>query len=233
MRATDIHSSATVIHRRAPRARRASVLAGGGATALGLRHGRSRTVGLPKEGIGAEKNNSPVKEEIGDVRKGWRGASSGERRAGRRAGDERSGGDEFGTVKEKRSEEEVKETVPAPYLWGGFRSGFRFSRPRSPRSWVGSILCREPRGTIRSARSGHTEGHTAPTVRFRIGCGSPAREPKRHRACAEALECASAQTGRRVGPGSLSRIHREINGQDLLRWCYPVAGFASRLRPSR
>ena len=33
---------------------------------------------------------------------------------------------------------------------GGFRSGFRFSRPRSPRSWVGSVLCRRTRGIIRS-----------------------------------------------------------------------------------
>ena len=106
MRVTDILSSATGIHHRAPRARRSNVVAGDGATVLVLGHGRSRAVTLPKKRIGAERKNSPVKEEIGDVREGRRGARSGERRAGRRAGDERSGGDEFETVKEKRSEEE-------------------------------------------------------------------------------------------------------------------------------
>ena len=128
-----MHPSATVVHRRAPRARRSNVLTGGGATVLVLWHGRRREVTLPEKGIASEKSNSPV-EEIDGVREGRRGASSGERRARRCAGDERSGGNELGTVKEKKSEEEVKETVPVPYLWGGFRSGFQFSRPRSLRS---------------------------------------------------------------------------------------------------
>ena len=126
---TNMHPSATVVHRRAPRARHSNVLTGGGATVLVLWHGRGRAVTLPEKGIGAEKNNSPVKEEIGDVRERRRGASSGERRARRRAGDERSGGDELGTVKEKKSEEEVKETVPAPYLWGGIPERFPIFRP--------------------------------------------------------------------------------------------------------
>ena len=38
-------------------------------------------------------------------------------------------------------------------------------------------MCSKPRGATRSVRSGHTEGHTAPTVGFRIGCGSRRGNP--------------------------------------------------------
>ena len=38
-------------------------------------------------------------------------------------------------------------------------------------------MCSAARGASRSARSGHTEGHTAPTVGLRIGCGSRRANP--------------------------------------------------------
>ena len=64
-----------------------------------------------------------------------------------------------------------------PLFMGGIRSGLRTSRPRSLRSWVGSVLCRATRDVPKSARSGHTGGHIAPTVGLRIGCGSRRANP--------------------------------------------------------
>ena len=89
-------------------------------------------------------------------------------------------------------------------------------------------MCREPRGAIRSARSGHTEGHTAPTVGFRIGCGSRRGNPSDG---VLAQEHSSAFLLRGdvewALAHSLEFIRRptvEIHGGR----CYPVAGFASR-----
>ena len=61
-------------------------------------------------------------------------------------------------------------TAPIPYLWGDPE---RFpSFPPTISQIVGGIsLCLAARGATRSAQSGHTAGHTAPTVGLRIGCG--------------------------------------------------------------
>ena len=151
-------------------------------------------------------------------------------------GDEGSGGGALGTAREESAKEKKKGRRPfrSPiYGGGGIPERFPIFPPTI--STIVGGICFVSRDTWRYPERSIRphQGHTAPTVRFRIGCGSLAREPKRRRACAEALECVSAQTGRRVGPGSVSRIHREINDRDSLGWYYPVAGFASRLRQSR
>ena len=84
MRVTSMRPNATVILRRALRARRSNVVTGGGAAVPVLGHGRSPAVILPKKCIGVERKNSPAKEVDG-VREGRRGASSGETAYGQRA----------------------------------------------------------------------------------------------------------------------------------------------------
>ena len=125
-------------------------------------------------------------------------------------------------------EEEGGETVPVPYLWGGIPERFPIFPPTISTIvgliwFVQQATWRYPERPILPHRGPHGPNGWIPD-RLRL----PAREPKRRRARAGALECVSAQTGRRVGPSSQSRIHQEANGRDSLRLCYPVAGFASR-----
>ena len=60
---------------------------------------------------------------------------------------------------------------------GGIPERFPVFPPTISTIVVGSDLCSRTRGLTRSVRSGHTEGHTAPTVGLRIGCGSRRGNP--------------------------------------------------------
>ena len=228
MQVNDLHPTAMVHHRRAPRARR-----------LGCARRRrlNRTCAMARpgsDGCSTEENhrdgegNSPVKEEIGDERDGRQCSSSGARRGRRRSVTSAAAAMCSRQRWRSKKEEEGEETVPVPYLWGGIPERFPIFPPTIS-TIVGGIwfvqraAWRHPERPIRPHRGPHGPNGWIPD-RLRL----PAREPKRRRARAGALECISAQTGRRVGPGSQSRIHQEANGQDSLRMCYPVAGFASR-----
>ena len=163
------------------------------------------------------------------MREGRRGVSSGEATSGQQAQRRRrarDGGEE--EVRRRRSEGDRS----GPLFMGGIPERVPFFPPTIS-TIVGGIYFvpratwHYPERSIRPHRGPHSPNGSIPDRMRLPGAGTQATP------CAEALECASAQTGRRVGHSSVSRIHREINGRDSLRWCYPVAGFASRLRQSR
>ena len=84
-----------------------------------------------------------------------------------------------GCGKDEEFGEEEEKTVPVPNLWGGIRGSFQVSRPRSLRSWVGSVCAMQhvaPSGARDPAAPWATRSPTAP---LRISCAPRRANPSK------------------------------------------------------
>ena len=125
------------------------MVTGGGVTMPVLGCGRSPAIILPKKCVGVEKEDSPVSKSLDGVREDRRRAR---RTAGRelRRGDERAASAAAAASSRRwrgGNAKKKKETIPVPYLWGGFRNGFHFFPPTI--STIVGGICFVPRDTWR------------------------------------------------------------------------------------